>query len=151
MGISAQIEDEGREGAADEGVLAEINVTPLTDVFLVLLLIFMVTSTAVSEAAPRPAAQVVVPQSNAPRLVGSKRTDPVLTVTRSNEIFLFARKVAMADLEAAIRKALQDGGTDTVLLRGDTNAMLGSAVKVMSVARKAGARTINVLGAPDSN
>ena len=64
-------------------IVAEINVTPLTDVFLVLLIIFMVTSTAIveSEVASRTGVKVALPKANAAGPVTKKRTDPVLTVT----------------------------------------------------------------------
>src|SRR3954468_19264531 len=102
--------DNGSGGAADvrsENVVAEINITPLTDVFLVLLIIFMVTSTALveSEVASRSGMKVVLPKANAAGPVSQRRSDPVLTVTKSGELFLGAKKVDPATLEGDIRKA----------------------------------------------
>ena len=131
----------------DDGVVAEINITPLTDVFLVLLIIFMVTSTAMveSEVASRTGVKVALPKANAAGPVTKKRTDPILTVTKANEIYLFNKKVDPANLESEIRKALGDAGSETLLLRGDKNVMLGAAVDVMSIAKKAGAKNIAIL------
>src|SRR3982750_198991 len=113
MGVSVQIDDGssgGEEGEPQESVVAEINITPLTDVFLVLLIIFMVTSTAIveSEVASRTGVKVALPKANAAGPVTKKRTDPVLTVTKGNEIYLFSKKIdppTPANIEAEIRKA----------------------------------------------
>ena len=155
MGINVQLDDASTtndEGdIAADSVVAEINITPLTDVFLVLLIIFMVTSTALveSEVASRAGMKVVLPKANAAGQVSQKRSDPVLTVTRGNELYLGARKLDPANLEAEIRKALTEVGGDTLLIRGDKNVYLGSAVDIMSVAKKAGASKIAILTAPN--
>jgi biopolymer transport protein ExbD len=150
MGMSVQIEDasatEG-EGEVNESVVAEINITPLTDVFLVLLIIFMVTSTAIveSEITSRTGVKVALPKANAAGSVTKKRTDPILTVTKNNEIYLFSKKVDPANLEQEIRKALADVESETLLLRGDKNVFLGEAVDLMAIAKRAGAKNIAIL------
>ena len=155
MGVNVQIEDaaatnEDADVGADS-VVAEINITPLTDVFLVLLIIFMVTSTALveSEVASRAGMKVVLPKANAAGPVSQRRSDPVLTVTRANELYLGARKLDASNLEAEIKKALAETGSETLLIRGDKNVLLGSAVDIMSVAKKAGATKIAILTAPN--
>ena len=155
MGANVQIEDasatpEDADVGADN-VVAEINITPLTDVFLVLLIIFMVTSTALveSEVASRAGMKVVLPKANAAGPVSQRRSDPVLTVTRSNELYLGSRKLDVSNLEAEIKKALAETGSETLLIRGDKNVLLGSAVDIMSVAKKAGASKIAILTAPN--
>ena len=112
MGMNVQLEDgpaTADEGdGASENVVAEINITPLTDVFLVLLIIFMVTSTALveTEAASKAGMKVVLPKANAAGPVSQRRSDPVLTVTRGNELYLGSKKVDPGNLEGEIRKAL---------------------------------------------
>ena len=150
MGASVQLDDgtnTNEDGEVQESVVAEINITPLTDVFLVLLIIFMVTSTAIveSEVASRTGVKVALPRAQAAGPVTKKRTDPILTVTKGNELYLFNKKVEAANLEAEIRKALQEAGSETLLLRGDKSVMLGAAVDVMSIAKKAGAKNIAIL------
>ena len=154
MGMNIQIEDASAadsEPDVSETVVAEINITPLTDVFLVLLIIFMVTSTAIveSEISSRTGVKVALPKANAAGAVTKKRTDPILTVTKSNEIFLFSKKVEVANLEQEIRKALNDVGSETLLLRGDKNVFLGEAVDLMAIAKKAGAKNIAILTQTD--
>jgi biopolymer transport protein ExbD len=156
MGMNVQLDD-GHAGAGDDGdvpsesVVAEINITPLTDVFLVLLIIFMVTSTAMvesAEMASRAGMKVVLPKANAAGPVSQRRSDPVLTVTKSGELYLGSHKIEPANLEADIRKALADVGSETLLIRGDKSVLLGSAVDIMSTAKKAGANHIAILTAP---
>ncbi|HEX3698481.1 MAG TPA: biopolymer transporter ExbD [Polyangia bacterium] len=154
MAINIQLEDastgDGEADIGSENIVAEINITPLTDVFLVLLIIFMVTSTALveSEASSRAGMKVVLPKANTAGPVSQRRSDPVLTVTKSNEVYLGAKKIEVANLEAEIHKALTDVGSETLLIRGDKNVLLGAAVDIMSVAKKAGANHIAILTAP---
>jgi biopolymer transport protein ExbD len=155
MAMNLQIDDALADTSGDaeggESIVAEINITPLTDVFLVLLIIFMVTSTAIveSEVASRTGVKVALPKSNAAGSVTKRRTDPVLTVTKSNELFLMNRKVDVANLEEEIRKALAEVDSETLLLRGDKSVFLGAAVDLMAIAKKAGAKNIAILTQTD--
>lgn len=150
MAISVQAEGNGQGGEGceecQEGVVAEINITPLTDVFLVLLIIFMVTSTALtqSKAVADTGVRITPPRTQAAQPVAAG-AQPVITVTRTGEIYLGRTQVDLPRLEAAVRQALAATNSDTVLLRGDTSAQLGTAVKAMAIARQAGARNIQVL------
>ncbi len=97
MGMNVNLDDaagSGEEGETSEAVVAEINITPLTDVFLVLLIIFMVTTTAVvdAEKANREGVKVALPKANAAGPVTKKRSDPVLTITKNGELYLFAKR-----------------------------------------------------------
>ncbi|HZL20071.1 MAG TPA: biopolymer transporter ExbD [Polyangia bacterium] len=154
MGMNVQLDDGGSHGddadVGNETVVAEINITPLTDVFLVLLIIFMVTSTAMveSEVASRSGMKVVLPKANAAGPVSQRHSDPVLTVTKGNELYLGSHKVDATNLEAEIRKALGEVGSETLLIRGDKSVLLGAAVDIMSTAKKAGASHIAILTAP---
>ena len=151
MSMSVQIDDPSAdaeaEGEARESIIAEINITPLTDVFLVLLIIFMVTSTAIveSEVSSRTGVKVALPKANAAGAVTKRRTDPVLTVTKNNELYLLSRKIDPAHLEEEIHKALIEVDSETLLLRGDKSVFLGAAVDLMAVAKKAGAKNIAIL------
>jgi biopolymer transport protein ExbD len=152
MGMNINL-DEG--GAADEGeiseaVVAEINITPLTDVFLVLLIIFMVTTTAAvdAEKAAREGVKVALPKADAAGPVTAKRAVPILTITKENKLFVFTKEIQPAQLEEELKKAITESGQDVLLIRGDKQVMLGSAVDVMSSAKRAGAKSINILTQP---
>ncbi len=153
MGMGVNLDDSAStpdEGEASESVVAEINITPLTDVFLVLLIIFMVTTTAAvdAEKAAREGVKVALPKADAAGPVTSKRAVPILTITKDNKLFVFTKEVAPAALEDELKKAIAESGQDTLLIRGDQQVMLGSAVNVMSSAKRAGAKSINILTQP---
>jgi biopolymer transport protein ExbD len=132
----------------DDDIVAEINITPLTDIFLVLLIIFMVTSTALveNEAALRNGVKVNLPQANAGTNVSQKRADPILTITQGGQLYLGTAKIEdIGKLGDEIKKGLEAAQSETLLIRGDQNVLLGKAVDIMSVARKAGAKSIGIL------
>ena len=153
MGMGVNLDD-STAGMDDvdgpESVVAEINITPLTDVFLVLLIIFMVTTTAAvdAEKAAREGVKVALPTGRRRRAGHPKRAVPVLTITTTGELFLFTRRSTEPNLEQELKKALADGNSDTLLLRGDKQVMLGSAVDIMSTAKRAGAKNIGILTQP---
>jgi biopolymer transport protein ExbD len=155
MAMNVQQSDAGPDTSSEdegsEAIFAEINITPLTDVFLVLLIIFMVTSTAIveSEVASRSGVKVALPKSNAAGAVTKRRTDPVLTVTKSNELYIGSRRIEAARLEEEIRNALAEVDSETLLLRGDKSVFLGAAVDLMAVAKRAGAKNIAILTQTD--
>ncbi len=115
-------------------IIAEINVTPLTDVFLVLLVIFMITTSAMMESA----ADVELP-SAAETTTESKGV--VVTVTSGQEIFVGDRRVAGGDAElvTALRDALRLATDKVVILAGDRSVVLGEVVRVLSLSKEAGA------------
>jgi len=123
---SARTED------TDEGIVAEINITPLTDVFLVLLIIFMITSSVISQQGK---------QVNLPEGQVSDTTPEGVTVTLTAEgsIQVNERVVSQAELPAALKAAIEASRDKTVVLRGDRQVILGQAVYVLDQAQLAGA------------
>ncbi len=124
-----------RESNSD--ILAEINITPLTDIFLVLLIIFMITSSAIVESGGK---------VNLPKAV-TTQTEPrgtMVTITPAHEIFVNQTKVTEAGLENALRATLTGSPDKIVILRGDRNVLFGEAVKVLSIIKKAGASEIAI-------
>ena len=115
-------------------ILAEINITPLTDVFLVLLIIFMITTSAMV----KPAADVNLPET----AEDQEETQGVMvTMTPSKQIYVGERSVEGDD--AAIVSALRDGLAKSkqkvVILAGDREVVLGEVVRVLGLAKEAGA------------
>ena len=115
-------------------IVAEINVTPLTDVFLVLLVIFMITTSAMV----KPAADVDLPKAEA----SEEETKGVMvTMTPSHEIFVNERPVASDDatLASVLRDTLARSPEKVVVLAGDRQVLLGEVVRVLGLAKEAGA------------
>ena len=126
-----------------DNIVAEINITPLTDIFLVLLIIFMITSSAIIESGGRVNLPSAAKTETAPRGIS-------VTLTPAHEIYVNQRKVAEDELETALRAALTAGPGKIVILRGDRNVLLGEAVWVLSVIKKAGATEIAVAAQADT-
>ena len=115
-------------------IVAEINVTPLTDVFLVLLIIFMITTTAMM----KPAADVDLPKA------AENETETrgiTVTMTPAREIFVNERPVAGDDasLASVLKDALAKTNDKIVILAGDRQVVLGEVVRVLALAKEAGA------------
>jgi biopolymer transport protein ExbD len=124
-------------------IMAEINITPLTDIFLVLLIIFMITSSAIIESGGK---------VNLPKAVKtqSEPTGVTVTVTPNHEIFVNQKKVTEAGLEPALKEILDGGQDKTVILRGDREVLFGEAVRVLSILKKAGASEIAIAAEADT-
>jgi biopolymer transport protein ExbD len=124
-----------------EAIVAEINVTPLTDIFLVLLIIFMVTSTAMTQQGSK----VSLPSSES----GNPETTGVtLTATANHTLELNGVTVERAALKDALTKALATREDKAVILRGDRTIILEDAVQLMTIAREAGAERLAIATTP---
>jgi len=125
----------GNESGSD--IVAEINITPLTDIFLVLLIIFMITSSAMVESGGK----VNLPKAVATQ---SETRGTTVTITPKHEIYVNQKKVTEESLESALKQALTGNADKTVILRGDKDVLLGETVKVMSIIKQAGATEIAI-------
>jgi biopolymer transport protein ExbD len=115
-------------------IMAEINITPLTDVFLVLLIIFMITTSAMV----KPAADVNLPET----AENEEETQGVMvTMTPSKQIYVGERSVEGDDaaVVSALRDALARAKQKVVILAGDRQVVLGEVVRVLGLAKEAGA------------
>ncbi len=119
--------------------MAEINVTPLVDVMLVLLIIFMVTAPLMTSGV-----QVDLPESKAEAL--AQEQDPVaVTIDPSGVIYLNDEPVAPEDLGPrldAIRAASTEEGGPRVHLRADQTLNYGQVIGVMGELNRAGLRRV---------
>jgi biopolymer transport protein ExbD len=115
-------------------IVAEINVTPLTDVFLVLLIIFMITTSAMV----KPAADVDLPKSEANE---DEAKGVMVTMTPSREIYVNERPVGTDDASvvSVLRDSLARTEQKVVILAGDRQVVLGEVVRVLGLAKEAGA------------
>jgi biopolymer transport protein TolR len=105
--------------------LAEINVTPLVDVMLVLLIIFMVTAPLLAKGV-----KVNLPQANSAVPINHK--DPIMvTVGKDGKVSLGTDEISPDTLVDAIRAIMGNDATQVVHVRGDTDAVYGEVVAVM--------------------
>jgi biopolymer transport protein ExbD len=119
------------------GIFASINITPLTDIFLVLLIIFMVATAVTIESA----AHVDLPKLQAPSEPAQTRGVTV-TYTSDHQIFVNQKSVTEPELAGAVSAALADTTDKTVVFNGDPRVILGDAVRIVDIAKRAGAAQI---------
>ena len=137
MATSYQPDHDDSDGA----IVAEINITPLTDVFLVLLVIFMVTTSVIQNQGKNidlPGADV---HEETPQGV-------TVTVGADGEMMINDAVVTEDQLFEVLEAALSDAREKIVVLRGDQAVLLGQAVNILDVAQQAGARGIALATKP---
>jgi biopolymer transport protein ExbD len=132
------------KGLADnDGIISEINITPLTDVMLVLLIIFMVTATFfVAE----PAMQVELPPAVTSELVTKEDGEITVIVKQDGAMTVNDRPTTEAGLTNALLEAARDIQAEkkVVLVRGDREATYGRVIWIMDAARLVGLRNVSL-------
>ena len=131
-----------RRNFSENKTFTEINVTPLVDVILVLLIIFMVTA---------PMLQMGI-DVNLPK-VKSRNVDVteeklVLTINGGKELFLNKSRVGLGDLRVKLESIFAVKIDRDLFLRADKNVPYGFVVEVMSEARKAGVDKLGMITEP---
>ncbi len=120
--------DSGGRGSA----LSEINVTPLVDVMLVLLIIFMVAAPMLTTGV-----NVDLPKADAPRM-DIDQDHPLITVQRDQRIFLFDEEVSLDVLRQRLLTDERIRDVDEVFVQADEQVPYGSVAQVLALVRQAG-------------
>ena len=131
-----------RRNHNDNRPLAEINVTPLVDVMLVLLVIFMGTAPMMQMGI-----DVNLPRVKA-RSIDVAEEKLVLTVNGAKEIFLNRSRIPLKDLGVKLEHVLAARIEREVYLRADRNVPYGFVVEVMAEVRKAGVDKLGMITEP---
>lgn len=129
-----------------DGPVANINVTPLVDVMLVLLVIFMITAPMLQQGV-----DVNLPKASTSALSGS-REQVVLSINQEGDIFLGAgNKVAVADLAAKVKAVMDARPEDErkIYIKGDTKLQYGQIMQVMAKLHEGGVSQIGLVSAPE--
>jgi biopolymer transport protein TolR len=119
--------------------MAEINVTPLVDVMLVLLIVFMVTAPMITSGV-----DVNLPQANA-KPVNSDSTPITITVNKDNQIFLQNSQVQIGNLVSALQAIAQNNTDRQVFVRGDQSVTYGDMLNVMATITQGGFTKVALL------
>ncbi len=122
--------------------LAEINVTPLVDVMLVLLIIFMVTAPLLT-----PGVKVDLPKASSAKALNPK-TPLVVSVGKDGKLAFGSDEVTLETLASAVTAKMGDDTAQAVHIRGDKDAPFGDVVKVMDRLRLAGVAHIAIVTSP---
>jgi len=127
----------GRRGKSQP--MSEINVTPLVDVMLVLLIVFMVAAPLLTVGV-----SIDLPQSQAKSL--NTESKPItVSVTSSGDVYVLENKIDPADLISTIEALAPNGIEERIYVRGDTVADYGSVMKIMGQLSGAGYTKIGLI------
>ncbi len=131
-------------GGQTRTALAEINITPLVDVVLVLLVIFMLTAPVLQSGI-----DVSVPKTKTVKEVTEQRD--VITIDRDQRVFLGDKPINLADIPALLRKPNTDSTKLSVYLRADERVPFGAFASVMDAVKQAGITNISIVTQPLPN
>lgn len=124
----------------NSGLITEINVTPMVDIMLVLLIIFMVTAQIIVS----PAMKVELPRAAGKMAGGEPEPDVVVVVTREGEFQYQGRKISPDDLTPALSKAFAEKPNARLLIVADKKAYHGNVVNAMNIAKTVGFTRLGV-------
>jgi len=122
--------------------LSEINVVPLVDVMLVLLIIFMITAPMMQQGMP-----VDLPKVTS-RPLPSKEDIQVLTITRNKGLILNDKRIEEKDLKATVEFVFARRTTKEIFLKADSGVPYGFVVQCMGAIRQAGVDKVNIVTKP---
>ncbi|HKV16340.1 MAG TPA: protein TolR [Reyranella sp.] len=120
--------------------MADINITPMVDVMLVLLVIFMITAPLLQVGVP-----VDLPKTSAQQ-VGGNDEPLVVSVNAKDEVFLGETKYEIDELGAKLKAVHEEKPDQRVFIRGDKAINYGRMMQVMGVVIDAGFRQLGLLG-----
>lgn len=121
--------------------LAEINITPLVDVVLVLLVIFMITAPVLQSGI-----EIAVPKTRTVKQITEQRL--VLTIDRDSQVFLQDKPVNIHDLPQKLSMPGVDPAKRVVYLRADERVPFGAFASLMDAVKQAGITNISVVTQP---
>jgi len=121
--------------------LAEINITPLVDVVLVLLVIFMLAAPVLQSGI-----EVNVPKTRVVKEITEQRM--VVTIARDQQVYLGDQPVNVHDLPYKLHQAGQDPAHQVIYLRADERVPFGAFASVMDAVKQAGITNISIVTQP---
>ena len=121
--------------------LAEINITPLVDVVLVLLVIFMITAPVLQSGI-----EVAVPKTRTVKEITEQRL--VLTIDKESQLFLGDTPVNIHELPQRLHQPGGDPSKQVVYLRADERVPFGAFASVMDAVKQAGITNISIVTQP---
>ncbi|MGI4854043.1 MAG: ExbD/TolR family protein [Janthinobacterium lividum] len=127
-------------GGRTQSSLAEINITPLVDVVLVLLLIFMLTAPVLQSGI-----EVAVPQTRTVNQLTEERT--VVSIDKEQRVFLQDKPVNLNELTGLLRTK-GDPSKKVIYLRADQKVPFGAFASVMDAVKQAGITNISIVTRP---
>ena len=130
-------------GGAKGGVKADINVTPLVDVMLVLLIIMMLVAPMLENSV-----NVTLPQANNSVEKPQTQEQTVIAIGANRTMFLNAKPVQEAELATKVNEVLEGKTLKTVLIRADEDVEYGAVMAAMDQLRQAGVEDVGLVTRP---
>lgn len=127
---------------SNTGTMSDINVTPLVDVMLVLLIVFMVAAPLMTTGVP-----IELPKTQAKQL--ATPSEPLtISVQADRKVFIDKSEIALSDLAAKLQALAKNGTDEQLMVRGDTNVPYGAIMEVMGVLNSAGFSKVSLVTTP---
>ena len=130
-------------GDRSRGAMAEINVTPLVDVMLVLLIIFMVPAPLLQQGLD---VNVTLPKAQANDVQAPGRTQLVITLTKEHLVYVNKELMTLKELRSTLSRA---HGETPVIIRADRYAYVDKLIELWDLCRQAGLREVRIATLPE--
>ncbi len=124
----------------DEPILSEINVTPLVDVMLVLLVIFMITAPMLHQGI-----EVALPQADAKNLQSRVEDPIILSITRDGLVYLRDTPIHKTQLVDRLTPVLESRQDKAIFLKGDRDVAYGVVIEVLDLLHNGGIEQIGMI------
>jgi biopolymer transport protein TolR len=124
----------------DDGVMADINVTPLVDVMLVLLIIFMIAAPMLHQGI-----EVALPRAEAQNLPLRVEDPIVLSIDREGRIYIREALIPTEELVDRLKPQVEARPGETVFLKGDRDVPYGQVIDVLDTLRQGGIQNVGMV------
>lgn len=131
------------DGGDESDLFADINITPLTDIFLVLLIIFMVTSSVMATDGARAGVRVNLPKGATKEIQASAK-DVTVAITTDGKMVVDGKEVSADSLRKIFDDARARDAETQVVVQADEATHHGRVVAVMELAKAAGLRRLAI-------
>lgn len=121
--------------------LADINVTPLVDVVLVLLIIFMITAPILQSGI-----EVAIPRTRTVKEITEERL--VITIDRRQRVFLNNEPININQIGAQLQQKIRDPEGQSIFVRADENVPFGAFATVMDAVKQSGITNVSIVTQP---
>ena len=129
-----------------KGPISDINVTPLVDVMLVLLVIFMITAPLMLNGI-----DLKLPKTREVNQINLTSSQVILSLTRAGELFIGEEKILMDELVNEIKALFKKNSTEVLFLRADYGIKYGAVAKLMSHLKAGGVSNIALVTEREKN
>lgn len=144
MGASVGTKGGARRGrrASRHGTISEINVTPLVDVMLVLLIVFMVAAPLMTVSVP-----VDLPKTSA-QPTPSPAKPLYITVQSNKQVYIDEKVIPYGDIVTQVQASAKDGLQQQIMVRADSNLSYGTVMEILGLLSKAGYAKVGLATLP---